>query len=106
MTATLQDFKADFFRVLAHPVRIRILEVLREAGSLTVNEIHQRVGAEPSNVSQHLGALRGQGLVGTRREGTSVWYTVAVPEVFEVLGVARAIFEQQLQAKTLMLEGG
>jgi ArsR family transcriptional regulator len=104
MTPTLQDFKAELFRTLANPVRIRILEALREAGSLTVSEIQQRVGLEPSNVSQHLGILRGHGLVATRREGTSIRYSIAAPDLFQLLDVARAIFEKQLIAQTRALE--
>ena len=105
MTATLQDFKAELFRTLANPVRIRILEVLRAAGSLTVGEIQHRVCVEPSNVSQHLGILRRHGLVTTRREGTSIRYSIAAPELFGLLDVARAIFEKQLTEHTRMLEG-
>lgn len=104
MTATLQDFKAELFRTLANPVRIRILEVLREAGSLTVGEIQVRVGVEPSNVSQHLSILRGHGLVTTRRDGTSIWYSIAAPDLFDLLDVARAIFEKQLTEQTRILE--
>jgi len=103
MTATLQDFKAELFRTLANPVRIRILEVLREAGSLTVGEIQLRVGVEPSNVSQHLSILRAHGLVATRRDGTSIWYSIAAPDLFDLLDVARAIFEKQLTEQTRML---
>jgi DNA-binding transcriptional ArsR family regulator len=104
MPTTLQDFKAELFRTLANPVRIRILEVLRAAGDLTVGEIQQRVGVEPSNVSQHLSILRGHGLVTTRREGTSIWYSVAAPELHELLDVARAIFENQLREQARILE--
>ena len=104
MPESLQHFKADLFRALSNPLRIRILEVLRAEGDLTVGEIQQRVGAEPSNVSQHLGVLRAHGLVTTRREGTSIWYAVAHPQVFALLDAARAIFEQQLTEQTRLLE--
>jgi ArsR family transcriptional regulator len=103
MAATLQDFKAELFRTLANPVRIRILEVLRVTDDLTVGEIQQRVGVEPSNVSQHLSILRGHGLVTTRREGTSIRYSVAAPDVYELLDVARGIFEKQLDEQARML---
>ncbi len=103
MPTTLQDFKAELFRALAHPMRIRILELLRAATCLTVGEIQQRVGAEPSNVSQHLAILRQHGLVSTRRDGTSIWYSVTDEELFGLLDVARAIFEQQLQEQTRIL---
>lgn len=102
-TTTLQDYKAELFRTLANPVRIRILEALRVAGSLTVGEIHQRVGAEPSNVSQHLSIMRNRGVVVARREGTSMWYSVSEPELFNLLDVARIIFERQLDARAKIL---
>lgn len=104
MAATLQDFKADLFRTLANPVRIRIVESLRVAGSLTVGEIQHRVGVEPSNVSQHLGALRARGLVETRREGTSIWYSVRDVRLFDILDAARAIFDSQLAAQAEMVD--
>lgn len=100
---TLQDFKAGLFRTLANPVRIRILEALRAATSLTVGEIQQAVGAEPSNISQHLSIMRANGIVVSRREGTNIWYSVAEPELYALLDVAREIFERQLEARTRML---
>ncbi len=104
MAQTLQEFKAELFRVLANPIRIRILETLRAADSLTVGEIQTRVGVEASNVSQHLGVMRQHGLVVARRDGTSVWYSVANPQLYELLDGARAIFEKQVQAQSRMLE--
>lgn len=101
--ATLQDFKAELFRALGSPVRIRILEVLRDAGSLTVGELQQRLGVESSNVSQHLAVLRGRGLIEARRDGTSIWYSIAEPGLAELLDVARAIFESQHAARARLL---
>ena len=80
---TLQDFKADLFRTLGNPVRIRILEVLEVAGSLSVSEIQHRVGIEPANASQHLSVLRARGVVHASRDGTSVRYAVTDPSIFE-----------------------
>ena len=104
MVPTLQDFKAELFRTLANPVRIRILEALRASGSVTVGDLQQRVGAESSNVSQHLALLRARGLVTTRREGTSIWYSVAEPALFVMLDAAREIFDCQLAARTKLAE--
>lgn len=101
--STLQDFKADLFRTLANPVRIRILESLRSAGSLTVGEIQARVGIEAANASQHLSIMRARGIVEARREGTSAWYSVTEPEVFSLLDAARAIFERRVAAQTELL---
>jgi DNA-binding transcriptional ArsR family regulator len=64
--------KADFFRILGHPVRVRILELLRD-GERTVGDLQGQLGLDSSGTSQHLGALRRQGLLESRREGTSVY---------------------------------
>jgi ArsR family transcriptional regulator len=101
---TLQDFKADLFRTLGNPARIRILEALQDSGSLTVGEIQQRVRIEPANTSQHLSVLRSRGVVEARREGTNVWYTVPDPAIFELLLVARRIFEMRLAAQADLLQ--
>ena len=100
----MQDFKADLFRTLSNPVRIRILEALRTAGSLTVSEIQVRAGIEAANASQHLSIMRARGIVEARREGTSAWYSVTEPEVFALLDAARAIFERRVAAQTELLE--
>ncbi len=101
---TLQDFKADLFRTMASPARIRILEALREAGSLTVGEIQQRAAIEAANASQHLAIMRARGIVEARREGTSVWYSVPEPAIFELLDTARAILGKRLAAQAGLLE--
>jgi ArsR family transcriptional regulator len=101
---SLQQFKADLFKTMANPIRIRILEELRLGGSLTVGEIQQRVGVEPSNVSQHLSIMRSHGLVSSTREGTNVRYTVTTAEIFELMDVARKIFENRLFEQSRLLE--
>jgi ArsR family transcriptional regulator len=103
---SLQQFKADLFKTMANPLRIRILEELRLGGSLTVGEIQQRVGVEPSNVSQHLSIMRTSGVVASTRQGTNVRYSVTAPEIFQLLDVARAIFETRLVEQSRMLEAG
>lgn len=105
MTGTLQEFKAELFKAMANPIRIRILEELRIAGDLTVGELQQLLQVEPSNVSQHLSIMRSHGLLSSSREGTNVRYSVASPELFELLDVARRLFEKQLQAQAIMLKG-
>lgn len=104
MTRTLQEFKAELFKAMANPIRIRILEELRIHGELTVGEIQQRIQVEPSNVSQHLSIMRRHGLVRSSREGTNVRYAVAHPELFDLLDSSRRIFEKQLADQTRLLE--
>ena len=91
----LRAFKAELFKALAHPSRIKILDLLRN-GPQTVSELQAQLGIEPSSVSQQLATLRSTHLVDGRREGTSVYYSVRDPEIFTVLDAARTIFDNHL----------
>jgi ArsR family transcriptional regulator len=91
----LQTFKAQFFRALAHPTRIRLLEILVR-GERTVQELQQALTLDQPVVSQQLAVLRHQGIVTARKEGLSVRYSVGDPLVGELLDVARRIFNNQL----------
>lgn len=91
----LQRFKAEFFKALAHPARITILELLRY-GEMTVSELQERLAIDPSSVSQQLAILRARNIVEGRRTGTNVYYTVRDPAVFRLLDVAREIFNNHL----------
>jgi DNA-binding transcriptional ArsR family regulator len=91
----LQHFKAEFFRALAHPVRIEILEVLLQ-GERSVQELQEALGLEQSVVSQQLAVLRTKNIVSGRKEGTSVRYTVRDPLIGDLLAVARQIFNNHL----------
>ena len=91
----LRAFKAELFKALAHPARVRILELLR-IEARTVSELQADLGIEPSSVSQQLAVLRARHIVEGRREGTSVYYTVQEPEVFVLLDAARRIFNNHL----------
>jgi DNA-binding transcriptional ArsR family regulator len=90
----LQAFKARFFRALAHPVRIRILEIL-VTGGRTVQGLQEVLGLEQPLVSQQLAVLRNQGIVTASKEGLAVRYTVRDPLVGDLLDVARRIFNNQ-----------
>jgi len=91
----LQAFKAAFFKALAHPVRIRILELLAQ-GELNVQELQEALGLEQPVVSQHLSVLRTSNIVIGRKSGASVRYSVRDPLVADLLAVARQIFNNQL----------
>ena len=91
----LSQFKAEFFKALAHPLRIRILDSLRE-GELGVNELCSRLKVEQSNLSQQLAVLRGRNLVAGRKEGNNVYYSVQDREIFRLLDVAKSIFNNRL----------
>lgn len=91
----LQLFKARFFRALAHPTRIRLLEILVRGGR-SVQELQEALRVDQPIVSQQLAILRNQGIVTQHREGSSVRYTVRDPLLAELLEVARTIFNNQL----------
>jgi DNA-binding transcriptional ArsR family regulator len=91
----LSEVKAELFRALAHPARIRALEVLSE-GEHSVSELQPLVGIESSHLSQQLGVLRRAGLVTTRKEGSSVIYALKDPVVAELLLVAKKFLVRSL----------
>ena len=91
----LQTFKAQFFRALAHPVRIRMLEILVRGGR-TVQELQQELALDQPIVSQQLAVLRNQGIVSAQKEGLSVRYALRDPLVGGLLDLARRIFDHRL----------
>jgi ArsR family transcriptional regulator len=103
MRQKLSNFKAEFFKALAHPLRISILDSLRE-GELTVNEISQKFAVEPANASQQLAVLRNKNIVTARKEGSNVFYSVTDQAIFRLLDAAREIFNNHLIGVRSMLE--
>ena len=91
----ISQFKAEFFKALAHPLRIRILDALR-AGEVGVNELSSQLKVEQSNLSQQLAVLRGRNIVVGRKEGNNVYYSVPDAEIFRLLDVAKNIFHNHL----------
>jgi DNA-binding transcriptional ArsR family regulator len=91
----LQAFKAQFFRALAHPVRIKILEILVR-GDRTVQQLQDALGLMQPVVSQQLAVLRNHGIVATEKHGVTVRYALRDPAVGELLDVARRIFSNHL----------
>ena len=98
----LQAFKARFFRALAHPIRIRILEIL-ERGGRTVQELQEALDVDQPIVSQQLAVLRNQGIVAAQKEGLSVRYSLRDPLITDLLAVARRIFNNHLVSTSGLL---
>ena len=101
-TGELQAFKARFFKALAHPIRVRIIERLVER-ERTVQELQAALALDQSSVSQHLAVLRAHQVVVARKEGTAVRYALRDPLVGDLLAVARRIFSNQLVGTQDML---
>jgi DNA-binding transcriptional ArsR family regulator len=91
----LSQFKAEFFKALGHPLRIRILDALRD-GEVGVNDLCARLQVEQSTLSQQLALLRARNIVEGRKDGLNVFYSVRDKTVFKLLNVAREIFNNQL----------
>jgi ArsR family transcriptional regulator len=94
--------KAEFFRVLGHPVRVRILELLRD-GEMSVGQLQAALQMDSSGTSQHLGVMRRQAILESRKEGTSVYYRARDPRIFQLLEVARQILTSSLEATQALL---
>jgi ArsR family transcriptional regulator len=95
--------KAEFFKTLGHPARIRILEVLRD-GERQVSDLIPEVGIEASHLSQQLAVLRRANLVESRKVGGAVIYAVTDPRIFQLLTVAKAILTTSLAETRDLLE--
>ena len=100
----LQTLKAEFFRALAHPARIRLLELLSERGEQSVQALQARLDLDQPIVSQQLAKLRASGIVVSRKEGTTVHYALANPKIADLLAVAKAILSHRLTGHRSLLQ--
>ena len=94
-SSQLQSLKAQFFKALAHPIRIRILEILVN-GEARVQDMQKTLDLDQPIVSQQLAQLRATGIVFARKEGTTTFYGVADPEMSDLLRVAKRILNRRL----------
>jgi ArsR family transcriptional regulator len=99
LPALLYQAKAEFFRILGYPVRIRVLELLRD-GPKPVRDLLAETGIEPSGPSQQLAVLRRSGIVTATRHGTTVVYALAGGDVAELMRAARRILTEMLAGRT------
>ncbi|MED7825458.1 ArsR/SmtB family transcription factor [Streptomyces chiangmaiensis] len=102
MSKPLYQLKAEFFKTLGHPARIRVFELLSEREH-AVAEMLPEVGIEPAHLSQQLAVLRRANLVVTRKEGSTVYYSLTSPHVAELLRVARTILSGVLAGQAELL---
>lgn len=103
MDLELQRFKAEFFKALAHPVRIRIIELLAE-GERSVNELQTLLGREGSAVSQQLTVLRAKQIVSGTKDGAKVIYSLRDPVIAEVLEAAKTVISRQFADTAALLD--
>lgn len=102
MSVPLYQAKAEFFRMLGHPVRIRVLELLQD-GPKPVRELLAAIAVEPSGLSQQLAVLRRSGIVTSTREGQAVVYALAGGDVADLMRAARRILTEMLAGQNELL---
>lgn len=102
MNVPLYQAKAEFFRMLGHPVRIRVLELLSE-GPKQVRELLASIDVEASNLSQQLAVLRRAGIVTAGRDGSTMVYALAGPDVSDLLRAARQILTELITSQEGLL---
>lgn len=102
MTPSTIALVADRFRTLSEPTRLRLLDALRRGGEYSVGDLVEHLGAGQANISKHLQVLLASGFVSRRKEGTTVYYRVADPDVYQlcdlVCGRVEAAIERQRRA--------
>lgn len=103
MTTPIHQVKAEFFKTLGHPARIRVLELLRE-GERPVSELILETGLEASHLSQQLGIMRRANLIQARKVGSSVLYSVSDPQIFDLLETAKHIIRNSLAETQELLQ--
>jgi len=102
--APLYEVKANLFKGLAHPVRIRVLELLSAAPEVSVTDMLAATGLEASHLSQHLSVLRRYHLVKGERRALQMFYSLAYPQVADLLSVARLLLNDMLHTTREQLE--
>lgn len=101
--------QADYFKALAHPTRLKILELLRQGEycvceEICVCDLLKELRLEQSNVSQHLAVLRKQGIVSSRKQGMKVLYSIKNPKVYEVIDYVSKIIKQEIMKDVSLIE--
>jgi ArsR family transcriptional regulator len=104
MSQPISVVKAELFKALGNPARVRVLELL-SLGEQTVSELQPEVGIESSHLSQQLAVLRRAGLVTTRKVGSTVVYAIKDPLVVELLAVAKRLLLASLAETHELLAG-
>ncbi|MBI2267067.1 MAG: winged helix-turn-helix transcriptional regulator [Armatimonadetes bacterium] len=98
------ELHAEVCKTLANPLRLQIVDILRE-GELSVQEIARQTGANLANVSQHLGLMKQNRIVVSRKEGTSIYYRLANPKVLHAFDVMREVLFEQLEKDGALISG-
>jgi len=102
-TARLYELKADVLKALAHPLRLAIVDILKD-GEVCVCDIAERVDAERSNVSRHLSVMVKAGVLKNRKEGLSMFYSLRTPCVVNFFSCVEGVLREQLASDAALLK--
>jgi len=102
--ARLWEMQADICQTLANPKRLQIINLLKE-GELSVGAMVNAMGVAKPNLSQHLSVMRQKGILATRREGTTIYYRLAIPQIIEACQIMRQVLLDSLTAKEELSQG-
>lgn len=103
MKQPYHDIKAEFFKTLAHPLRLAILDQLRD-GEKNVSDLQELLNVEQAAVSQQLARLRRGNMVFARKQGTTVFYSVPDPTLYDILDMVQTVFHNQVEGTQAILE--
>jgi len=101
----LIELVAQRFRVLGEPMRIKLLDRLRESEA-TVGELQEALGASQQNISKHLGILHGAGMLARAKDGNHMRYSISDPGVFELCDQVCGSVRRQISELDEILQGG
>ncbi len=97
----LFKLQAEICKTLAYPKRLMIIHQLRE-GEMSVGQLASSLGLPQANVSQHLAILRERGIVATRREGTTIYYSLVSPKIGEACDLVQGVLQEQLASNRVL----
>lgn len=102
MKNDIYQMRAEIFKVLGHPTRLKLLDLLKE-GEKCVCEICPEMEMEQPNISQHLALLKERGIVDSRKEGLKVYYWIVNKEIFKVIDCVNKVIKKRLSTVKSML---
>jgi ArsR family transcriptional regulator len=96
MSERFYKLRAEVCRILGSPTRIKIIEELSD-GEKAVGELSEILGLRQANVSQHLSIMRSKGVLKTRKEGTSIYYSISNPKIIQACNLMKQVLLDQLK---------
>ena len=104
MEDQIYNYHAEMCKVLSHPKRLELINILRDK-EISVGDLSQRLGLAVGNLSQHLAMMRERRMLISRKEGNMVYYRIANPQLLEAFDLLRAILFEQIRQDAALIQG-